>query len=146
MNLVIAGCTRRKLATRQAVPAFELYEGSCIPQMRARIGSHQALRQRVLFLSAQHGLVRSDTALLPYDQRLTPGRAEELRPGVARVLELEFAAGRAPDEVLLLLEPLYLVPLADVFAHPSCPVLRWVPNPREGWVEVSAVLDRWGWP
>ncbi|MGH8899790.1 MAG: DUF6884 domain-containing protein [Egibacteraceae bacterium] len=146
MNLVIAGCTNRKLATTHPVPAFELYQGSCIPQLRARIGLHRSSRDRVRFLSARHGLVRADTPLLVYDQRLTAERARQLRPEVTATLEQEFATGGVPEEILLLLEPLYLVPLADLLAHPSRPPLRWIPDPGGGWAQAEAVLDAWGWP
>ncbi|MGH8901677.1 MAG: DUF6884 domain-containing protein [Egibacteraceae bacterium] len=146
MNLVIAGCTNRKLVTTQPVPAFELYQGSCIAQLRARLGPHRSSRDRVRFLSARHGLVRADTPLLAYDQQLTAERAQQLRPEVTATLEREFATDGAPEEILLLLEPLYLVPLADLLAYPSRPQLRWIPDPGDGWAQATAVLDTWGWP
>jgi hypothetical protein len=146
MNLVIAGCTNRKLVTTQPVPAFELYQGNCIPQLRARLGPHSSSRNRVRFLSARHGLVRADTPLLPYDQRLTGEQARRLRPEVTATLEQEFVTGGVPEEILLLLEPSYLVPLADLLAHPSRPLLRWIPDPSSGWEQAVAILDCWGWP
>jgi len=146
MNLVIAGCTRRKVATSCLVPALELYQGSCIPQLRARLGPYAFLRGRVLFLSARHGLVHAGTPLRPYDQQLTEARAEQLRPDVMAALDREFIAGGRPEEILLLLEPLYLLLLADLRAHPNRLMLRWIPNPGDGWEDAAAVLDMWGWP
>lgn len=143
-NVIVAGCTRRKMATAVPVPALELYEGGCLPQLRRRVGEHVDRRRQVFILSAKHGLVSSDQALLPYDLPLTYDRAEELRPVVMQTLLDRFEAGGPPAEMLLILEPLYLVPLADLLAMPTRPCLRWVPDGRK-WHEAAAVLDDWGW-
>ena len=117
-------------------------------------------------LSARHGLVGADTALLPYDEPLTLQRAIALQPAVLAALAPELggsstlasaaAAGGALVEVLALLEPLYLVPLAGLLAlpGPSRPRIHWMPDPggtggaggAGGWPAAAALLDAWGWP
>lgn len=143
-NFVVAGCTRRKAATAIPVPALDLYQGSCWPQLRRRIGDHKDRRRQVFILSAKYGLVSADQALLPYDLPLTSGRATELRPVVMQALMDRFEAGGLPAEILLILEPPYLVLLADLLALPNRPRLRWVPD-GHNWNEASAILDEWGW-
>ena len=151
-RLVIAGCSRRKLATAMPVPALELYQGGCVPALRARLGAHPSCRRRVRILSAEHGLVGADTALLPYDRPLTLERAVALQPAVLAALtpELSLTPDGPPGQVelLALLEPLYLVPLAGVLAlpGPGRPRIHWVPDPTEGWPAAAAILDAWGWP
>lgn len=144
-NLVIVGCSRRKLRTTTPVPALDLYQGGCIPQLRRRVGPPSARWDHLAILSAKHGLVAADQPLLPYDLVLTPERAAELRPNVTRTLLERFQRCGTPSELLVVLEPLYFVPLADLLSLPDRPHIRWVPDAR-AWEQASSVLDEWGWP
>ncbi|RBQ18070.1 hypothetical protein DP939_22165 [Spongiactinospora rosea] len=134
-GLVIVGCSRRKLDTAQPVPALELYQGWCFPQLRARIARGPAYRDRVLILSALHGLIPADTPITPYDQQLTPRRAAQLRPTTAATL-----ASRPASRVLLLLEPRYRDALPDL------PNTIEINDAVRDWPKAAAVLDSWGWP
>ncbi|KWW97746.1 hypothetical protein TH66_19905 [Carbonactinospora thermoautotrophica] len=145
LGLVIAGCSRRKTPTRVPVPALELYQGGIAPQLRRRLGARPEFRERIRFLSAEHGLITADQRLLPYDRPLTAARAVELRPRMAEAIADEFAARGVPEHVLIVAEPLYLVLLADLLAHPARPLLHWIPDPRD-WPRAAAVLDAWRWP
>lgn len=144
-DLVIAGCSRRKDPTARPLPALERYTGGIAQQLRERFGSHRHARQQICFLSAEHGLVRADDLIAPYDRALTRSRAEELRPVVAEQLRRQFHAGGVPTRVLLVLEPDYLVLLADLMAIASRPALHWICDPH-GWPQASALLDEWRWP
>jgi hypothetical protein len=141
MKLVIAGCSSRKQATSVPIPALDLYQGGCIPALRARVGADPELRQRVRILSARHGLVQADQLLAPYDQVLDLERALELRLAVTQTV----LDGGRPDEVLAVLEPLYMVCLAGLLALPGRPAIRWVADPTGAWSEAAAVLDEWRW-
>ncbi|MGH9059786.1 MAG: DUF6884 domain-containing protein [Acidimicrobiales bacterium] len=143
--MVIVGCTARKAATPGPLPALELYEGGCVPPLRARLGGQPRLRARVRFLSAEHGLVTADTSLHPYDRPLDPDRAVELRPAVIAALHREMTADGVPHEVLVVAEPLYLVLLADLLALPARPRVHWIPDHAHAWPQACAVLDQWGW-
>ncbi|GIL29059.1 hypothetical protein [Actinocatenispora comari] len=142
-RLIIAGCTNRKSVQRGPLPALDRYQGGCVPELRNRLGYRPQRRARIRFLSAEHGLIAADTPLVWYDRRLDPARAAFLRPAVTRALAAEFAAG-VPDEVLVIAEPVYLVLLADLLAHPGRPRIRWIPDPH-GWPQAAAVLTDWGW-
>jgi hypothetical protein len=144
-RLVVVGCTARKAPTQGALPALELYEGGCVPALRARLGGQPRLRARVRFLSAEHGLVTADTPLHPYDRPLDLARAVQLRPAVMAALHREMTTGGVPREVLVVAEPLYLVLLADLLALPARPLVHWIPDQARGWPQASAVLDDWGW-
>jgi hypothetical protein len=128
------------------MPALELYEGTCVPALRGRIGGRPDLVERVFFLSARHGLIHANTRLQTYEERLTPERAAQLRPAVNEALEGVMRQRAPVAEVLLLVEPEYLAPLADALVWPQRPILRWFPDPGNDWAAASAVLDRWGWP
>ncbi|MGH3935263.1 MAG: hypothetical protein ACRDS1_09860, partial [Pseudonocardiaceae bacterium] len=132
-RMVILGCTARKALTPGPLPALELYEGGCVPQLRARLGGQRRLRARVRFLSAEHGLVTADTPLHPYDRPLDPGRAGQLRPAVMAALYREMTTEGVPHEVLVVAEPLYLVLLADLLALLARPRVHWVPDHAHGW-------------
>src|SRR5690606_6708446 len=104
-RLVIVGCSAEKTPTDGPLPALELYDGGCVPPLRARLGDDARLRARVRFLSAQHGLVTADTPLRPYDRPLDPERATVLRPHVMAALHQEMEAAGVPSEVLVVAEP-----------------------------------------
>lgn len=144
-RMVIVGCTARKAPTPGPLRALELYDGGCVPPLRARLGGQPRLRARVRFLSAEHGLVTADTPLHTYDRSLDPGRAVELRPTVMAELHREMSANGVPREVLVVAEPLYLVLLADLLALPARPRVHWIPDHAHGWAQARAVLDHWGW-
>ncbi|GAA4198117.1 hypothetical protein GCM10022252_48020 [Streptosporangium oxazolinicum] len=133
-ELIIVGCSRRKLDTATPVAALELYLGCCFPQLRGRIASSPRHRVRVLILSALHGLITADTPLLPYDVRMTPERATELRAACTAVL-----ADIPRSETLLLMEHGYSRALPDRAG-------RLIADPVGSWPEVATVLDSWGWP
>lgn len=144
MNLVIVGCSRRKLDTTTPVPALDLYQGWCVPRLRARIGHADDQRDATFVLSARHGLIPAATALVPYDQPLTRRRVTLVQPQVNRTLTARLAAGW-PNEVLLLLEPDYLALVAATLTRHAPPVVHWIARPDQDWDHVAALLDRWGW-
>ncbi len=145
-RMVFVGCSRRKTATTEPIPALELYQGGAIPALRARIGQRPGLRARVRILSARHGLLHPDTALLPYDQPLTDALTDKLRPRVWAQLLTELHTHGVPRRVLVITEPPYLSLIDDLFQLPGLrPALVWVPDHRM-WPHAEAVLDGWGWP
>lgn len=144
-RLVIAGCSARKTPSDTALAAFELYAGGCVPRLRARLGWQPELRGRVRFLSAEHGFITADTPVHAYELPLDPVRAHELRRLVARQLHQEFTDIGVPAEVLIIVEPLYLVLIADLLALPERPRIHWVPDHTRTWADAATVLDRWGW-
>src|SRR5256885_11615205 len=117
MPLVVGGCARRKRQVRTPIPAMELYEGGCIPQLRRRLGDRAAFRHRVRILSAEHGLIDADRPLLPYDRVLTHQRAIELRPRVTADLRREIETAGLPKTVLLAAEPRLQALVTDPLAH-----------------------------
>lgn len=143
-HLVIAGCSRRKLDTSHPVAALDLYQGGCIPWLRSRLASapHLRARARIRILSAQYGLLNADRPVLPYDRPLDPQRAAEMLPLTTDALAREWAVDGAPREILVIAEPLYLVPLAAILATPA--IVHWVPDPHDTGT-AERVLRRWGW-
>jgi hypothetical protein len=144
-HLVIVGCCAEKITTRQPLPALDLYDGGCVPPLRARLGHQPRLRARVRFLSAQHGLVNADTPLHSYDRPLDPARAAELRPRVWARLRAELLETDTPTDVLVIAEPLYLVLIADLLAVHERPRLHWISDHAHGWPQAAAILDSWKW-
>ncbi|GAA4466433.1 DUF6884 domain-containing protein [Phytohabitans houttuyneae] len=144
-QLVIVGCSAEKTATREPLPALELYDGGCVPPLRARLGRLPRLRARVRFLSAQHGLITADTPLHTYDRPLDAARAAELRPPVWARLRAQLRETGMPTDILVIAEPLYLVLIADLLAAPERPRVHWIPDHAHGWPHAAAVLDRWKW-
>ncbi|MEV7775930.1 DUF6884 domain-containing protein [Kitasatospora sp. NPDC086791] len=138
--LVVVGCSARKSPSERPMAALDLYQGWCLPHLRARLRGRGELRQRTLILSARHGLLKADNPILPYDQPLTPDRAAaletEVRAGLADHLRALPAA-----EALLLLEPVYLA----LLGYPPVPLVHIVTDPVRHWSAAEGVLDAWGW-
>jgi hypothetical protein len=147
-RLVLVSGAARASTVDQLTPAIELYDGGCLPQLRARLGDHPHHRARVRILCAGHGVVRADTPMFADHHVVTGQRSAELRPYVRERLLTEFARDGVPREVLVLAEPLYAQLVVDIF---------WIPGlrphtalhttvPDQHWQQAAAVLDRWGWP
>jgi hypothetical protein len=141
--MVIAGCSRRKLQTAMPVPALDLYQGGCIPALRARAQEIVWLRSRTWILSAEHGLLHADTPLLPYDRRMDSERAAWLRPAACRRLREEFSQRGFPREILVIAEPLYQLALAGLASLVGANRVDWVDDPAREWDKASAVIDTW---
>jgi hypothetical protein len=139
-GLVITGCSARKAVAPAA--ALDLYEGWCVPLLRRWIDGRPELRERVVVLSARHGLLHANQTIAPYDQRMTPERAACLRPVCASQLDRALTADPV-DQAVVLLEPGYveaLPPLAERFR-----VVHYFSRPVEDWAQVTGLLAGWGW-
>lgn len=144
-GLIITSCSREKLDTTEPVRALDLYQGACVPHLRARLGSNPVLRRRIRILSARHGLLSPDDRIASYDHKLADlAEAQHLRARVAPQLDDELAASPHLAEVLVIVEPLYFVALGSLLELDPSPRVRWIPDPW-GWTQAAAVLDDWGW-
>lgn len=141
--LVIIGCSRRKATTDVPLPAIELYQGGRVPALRERVAGRPDLRSRIWIISAEHGLVHADTPLLPYDRRMNPERARELRAQVRRMSRQELGS---PHAVLAVAEPVYLLALADLPDILGPSPIHWVDDPVGGWEQADRILTTWSWP
>lgn len=74
MKLLILSCGARKRDASNPLPAGELYTGPLWSTLR----KHRKPGTRVLVLSAEHGLIPEDKAIMPYDRMLDPERVAEL--------------------------------------------------------------------
>jgi hypothetical protein len=146
LNIVILGCTRRKALSAGPLHAFELYQGGYFPEIRSRIKNDREYWSRIFVLSAKYGLLRGDDSVTTYDQPLTIDRAYQLRYSVAQDVERRMLAPYDPSEIVVLLDPLYIVLVADLLSAVSRPRLFWEPDPAVAWSKASAILDGWGWP
>jgi hypothetical protein len=73
-DLIVMACSAKKLA--HAAPALDLYQGVMFSSFRANVQA--GARPHVVILSALHGFVSADKVIEPYEQRLTPERAERM--------------------------------------------------------------------
>jgi len=143
LPMVIAGCSRRKLVTASPVPALELYQGWCIPGLRARAAHRPALRARTWIISAEHGLIHADTPLLTYDRRMCPARALALRPEAEHRLREAFRRDGVPPAVVVIAGPAYQEILSGLPALAGAGRVHWFSTPVAGWASAEAILDRW---
>lgn len=141
--IVIAGCSRRKTPSIAPVSALELYQGGCIPALRAHVASQPGMRARVWIISAEHGLLHADTPLLPYDRRMDIARAHDLRSQVNRRLRSEFLLSGIPSRALVIAEPLYQQALSGLPAILGHDLVTWISDPSSGWPRAEAVLTSW---
>ncbi|MFE0023381.1 DUF6884 domain-containing protein [Amycolatopsis sp. NPDC059021] len=141
-RLVIVGCSPRKATTTVPLPALELYQDWWFPRLRQAVRACRWPRANVLVLSGQHGLIPADTPLLPYDQPLTPDRADLLRDPVQNAFQ-HHLTGVARYSVLLLLAPDYLALLAPALSAAPPASAHWFPDPDTCWDDAVKVLATW---
>lgn len=141
--MVIAGCSRRKMATASPVPALDLYQGGCIPALRARTACLPELRARTWIISAQYGLLHADSLVLPYDRRMDSARALALRSQVDHRLEADCQRYGIPRAVLVIAEPVYQLALTNLPSIVGRDRVRWINDPAARWPDAEAVLDHW---
>jgi hypothetical protein len=141
--MVIAGCSRRKTATASPVSALDLYQGGCIPALRARAACQPELRARTWIISAEYGLLHADALVLPYDRRMDPSRALALRSQVNHRLEADCQRHGTPSAVLVIAEPVYQLALTGLPSIVGRDRIHWINDPATGWAGAEAVLDYW---
>lgn len=95
-RLLMLACSQRKHSTRVDLPALQRYNGPAYQVLHKYMREHPEAAQQidVFILSAKFGLIRSDTPIPDYDQRMTQNRAEELRPQSLSTLKLIVVDGR----------------------------------------------------
>lgn len=141
-GLVVVSCGSAKRA--EPAPAAQLYTGNYF-----RLGYAAAVAMQpdhgVLIISARHGLIRPDTIVAPYEQRMgqpgciTPAallaQAEAL--GVVRARPVFLFVGAAYAKVLLLIWP-----------HAHRPLARTHPLGRayQQFNAIAATADPWARP
>lgn len=143
LPMVIAACSRRKLVTTGPVPAVELYQGWCIPALRARAAHRPALRARTWIISAEHGLIHADSLLVTYDRSMCPARALALRPETERRLREAFWRDGAPPVVIVIAGLAYQAVLAGLPALAAADHVHWFSTPGAGWAGAQVILGRW---
>lgn len=141
--MLISSCSRRKTATSRPVPALELYQGWCIPALRARTARQPELRASTWIISAEYGLIHADTPLLPYDRRMTLARAQALRPHVDQTLAETFGADGLPPAIVVIAGSAYQAALAGLPSLARPARVRWFSTPADGWAGAEQILDRW---
>ena len=139
-GLVIVGCSARK--SPQPAAALDLYDGWCVPQLRRWLAPRPELRERVIVLSARHGLLHANQTIDPYDQRMTVERAACLRPLCTSQLDRALAA-EPVDQALVLLEAGYVAALPPLAERFRC--VHYFRSPVEDWPQVTTLLHGWGW-
>ncbi|TPQ31094.1 DUF6884 domain-containing protein, partial [Cupriavidus pinatubonensis] len=72
--LLLLACSRTK--HDRPAPAIELYRGVMDESYRAHVRGDAA--PNVLMLSVRHGFISPDTEIAPYDERMTPARADQM--------------------------------------------------------------------
>lgn len=74
------------------MPAIERYDGPIYRVLRkAKKEGFWPDQLEILIVSAEYGLIKADELIDFYDRKMTPARAEELRPRLAEELEAKLA-------------------------------------------------------
>lgn len=144
-NVVIVGCSRRKVITDHPIHAIDLYQGGYVPFIRNCILLKPKLRNQVFILSAKYGLLGADDPVLNYDQLLTMEEAKILRPLVWNSLQERILKSLIPKEILVITEPLYFYLIADIFSIVDIPRIYWEPEIRNESKLVNTILNKWAW-
>lgn len=137
MRLFILSCSATKRTTDGELPALTRYDGPAYRVLRRALRDLPHERHpRVAILSAQFGLIASDTIIPWYDCRMTPERAVSLTPAVQRDLH----TWMQPDvkDIFITLGRAYRLVLGDI------PAGSWRVTEAQGGIGVRlGQLRRW---
>lgn len=101
-KLLIIGCSKRKRSFPEA-PAIDVYDGPYYRMLRkAKLESVD-----ISILSAKYGLIDYKTKISPYERRMTPNVAEEMRDSVTNQLK-DILRKNSYNEVVINLGKIYL--------------------------------------
>ena len=139
MRLLMLGCSERKVGTCGRLPAFQRYDGPAYRVFRKflRDCPDAGPPMNLYILSAKYGLISGDILIPDYDLRMTPERAEQLKPAVQKSLDLVLGL-HWYDEIFIAMGKVYRAALMDSMPSDSRVVVA------EGGIgEKSAALYRW---
>lgn len=86
-SLLVQGCSKSKNRPGEAVPALELYDGYFFKIIKKAMREGEFDDQLdICILSAEHGLIDSNTEIEWYERRMDAERANELAPDVQTAL------------------------------------------------------------
>ena len=85
-RLLVLSCSATKRPNAECLPAIERYNGPFYTTLRKFLAEHphEAQSLTILVVSAEYGLINGHRLIPDYDHRMTPERAEDLRPQVSR--------------------------------------------------------------
>lgn len=79
-RLLLLACSKLKRSDVGLLSALERYDGPAYRVLRRYLRTDQAADLDTCVVSAEFGLITADRPIQNYDRRMTPQRAEELRP------------------------------------------------------------------
>ena len=119
-NLLIIGCSERKIESPGEIPAIDRYDGPTYRCLRKFRDTHRfpnnngfPYNLRILILSAKYHLIFPETHIANYDEKMTIARAAEMAIDVqldlVRCLQFyHIAYGGNPDQVFINLGKTYM--------------------------------------
>ena len=112
-NLLIIGCSERKIESPGEIPAIDRYDGPtyrCLRKFRDTFGFPNTLR--ILILSAKYNLIFPETHIANYDQKMTLAHAKDIAVDVQldmlRCLQFYQIAYGGTDQVFINLGKTYM--------------------------------------
>jgi cytoplasmic iron level regulating protein YaaA (DUF328/UPF0246 family) len=86
--LLIISCSQRKIQSPEMLAAIDRYDGPTYRTLRKlRRAGYMPKNLDILIISAKYGLLPCQQPADDYEQKMTPERADTLRPSVQRKLK-----------------------------------------------------------
>lgn len=109
--LLIVACSQRKRPDPGPMPAIERYDGVNFRVIaKAKREGYWPDSLDLLIVSAKYGLLRPDTLIEAYDQRMTRERAKQLQAQISAGLD-DYLLGAYYDQVFVNLGKVYEITL-----------------------------------
>ena len=102
-KLLIIGCSKRKREFLDS-PAIDVYDGPYYRMLRKT----ELRAVDILILSAKYGLIDYKTKISPYEKRMTPNIAEEMRDSVTNQLK-DLLRKNSYSEIVINLGKIYMM-------------------------------------
>lgn len=114
-RLLIQACSGRKAATIEPLPAIELYDGVAFRVIKKflRENPNAGDDLEILILSAEYGLISSESRILTYDRRMDCERAKSLKTQIKTVYNKKLSESRF-ERVFVNVGSAYLPALREI--------------------------------
>ena len=121
--LLVLGCSRKKDTSPYSMKALDRYDGVNFNVLK-KMQRERTLPDNmdIVIISAKYGFLKADTPIDNYDMRMTPQRAQELRPSIIENMKL-LISEKKYQEIFINLGKDYLPAIEGLEDIVTCPLV-----------------------
>lgn len=121
--LLVLGCSQKKDTSPYSMKSLDRYDGVNFKVLK-KMQRERTLPDNmdIVIISAKYGFLKADTPIDNYDMRMTPQRAQELRPSIIENMKL-LISEKKYEEIFINLGKDYLPAIEGLEDIVTCPLV-----------------------